>query len=276
MIRFVVALAPEADALVRRYRMEPYEGAFRWFRSDEAALVISGVGKIAAAAATSYLHARTGEEPLAVWLNFGTAGHRDRPRGEVLLAHTVTDAASGARLHPTRLDGPDLAAVEVKTVDRPEMDFDSEAAYDMEAYGFAAAAIRFSTSELVQSIKIVSDNRKTTTAAWTASSVRDLIEPRVDVVARAADRFREIADDLEPVRRERAESLALVEAYRRRFHFTTSEGRRLRRLLQRWAALEPEARRGPEDVEGAGATEVLDGLERRLEALAPSVPERPD
>jgi hypothetical protein len=275
MIRFVVALAPEADALVRRYRMEPCDGAFRWYRSAEAALVISGSGKIAAAAATAYLHARTGEEPLAVWLNFGTAGHRARPPGDVLLAHTVTDAASGAHLHPTRLDGPDLGAVEVRTVDRPEVDFDSEVAYDMEAYGFAATAIRFSTSELVQSIKIVSDNRETTTAAWTASSVRELIEPRIDVVARAAERFREIADDLAPVRRERVESRALVEAYRRRFRFTTSESRRLRRLLQRWAALEPDARRGPEQVAGASAAEVLDGLERRLGALAPSVLEPP-
>ncbi len=275
MIRFVVALPPEADALVRRYRMEPCEGAFRWFLSAEAALVISGAGKIAAAAATAYLHARTGEEPLAVWLNFGTAGHRDRPPGDVLLAHTVTDAASGARLHPTRLDGPDLEAVEVKTVDRPEVEFASEAAYDMEAYGFAAAAIRFSSSELVQSIKIVSDNRETTTAAWGASSVRNLIEPRLDLVARAADRFREIADDLAPLRREREESLALVEAYRRRFHFTASEARRLRRILQRWAALEPRARRGPENVEGACASEVLDRLERRLAAPAPSVPEPP-
>jgi len=275
MIRFVVAVAPEADALVRRYRMEPCEGAFRWFRADGASLVISGIGKLAAAAATSYLHAATGEEPFGVWLNFGTAGHRDRPRGDVLLAHTVTDAASGERFHPTRLDGPDLEAVEVRTVDRPEVDFDSNAAYDMEAYGFLDAALRFSTSELVQSIKVVSDNRETTTAAWTAAAVRDLVESRVDAVARAAERFREIAGDLEPLRREQADSLALVEAYGRRMHFTTSEARRLRRLLQRWAALEPDARRGPENAEGASATEVLERLERRLDALAPYKLERP-
>ncbi len=269
MIRFVVALAPEADALVRRYRMEPGEGAFRWFRSEEAALVISGIGKLASAAATSYLHARTGEEPFGVWLNFGTAGHRDRARGDVLLAHTVTDAASGERLYPTRLAGPDLEAVEVRTVERPEIDFDSDAAYDMEAYGCVDIALRLSTSELVQSIKVVSDNRETTTAGWTAAAVRDLIESRVDVVARAAERFREIANDLEPLRREQADSLALVEAYRRRVHFTTSEARRLRRLLQRWAALDRRADRGPEGVEAGGsASETLDRLERRVQALA--------
>ena len=268
MIRFVVALAPEADPLVLRYGMKPEGGAFRWYRSDEAALVISGIGKLAAAAATSYLHARTGEEPFGLWLNFGTAGHRDRPRGDVLLAHTVTDAASGARLHPTRLDGPDLEGVEVRTVDRPEVDFDSNAAYDMEAYGFVATALRFSTSELVQSIKIVSDNRETMAAAWTAAAVRDLVESRVDLVARAADRFREFANDLEPLRREQQDSLALVEAYGRRVHFTTSEARRLRRLLQRWSALEPSAERGPESAEAGSAAEVLDRLERHLEAIA--------
>jgi adenosylhomocysteine nucleosidase len=275
MIRFVVALDFEADALVRRYRMEPCEGAFSWFRSEEAALVISGVGKIAAAAATSYLHARTGEEPLGVWLNFGTAGHRDRPPGDVLLAHTVTDAASGARFHPTRLDGPDLEAVEVRTVGRAETEFDSEAVYDMEAYAFMGIGLRFSTSELVQSIKIVSDNRETTIAAWTPAAVRALVEDRVDVVARAADRFLEIANDLEPVRREERESRALVESYRSRAHFTTSEARRLRRLLQRWAALEPEAPRGWENAGGTSATEVLDRLERRLQELGASIRELP-
>jgi hypothetical protein len=268
MIRFVVAVAPEAEPLVRRYRMEPQEGSFRWFRSEDSALVISGIGKLAAAAATSYLHARTGERPFEVWLNVGTAGHRDRRRGDALLAHTVTDAASGERFHPTRLHGPLLDAIEVRTVDRPETTFDSDAAYEMEAYGFHAAALRFSTSELVQSIKIVSDNRETTTAGWTAPEVRGLMESRVDEIAAAAGHFQRLADDLEPVRRDREESGVLVEAYRRRVHFTASEARRLHRLLRRWAALEPGAARGPESASGASASEVMDRLERRLLALS--------
>ena len=140
----------------------------------------------------------------------------------------------------------------------------------MEAYGFVAAAIRFSSSELVQSIKIVSDNRETTTAAWGASSVRNLIEPRLDLVARAADRFREIADDLAPTA-PRARGIARARrSLPAPISFHRLGSRRLRRILQRWAALEPRARRGPENVEGACASEVLDRLERRLAASAPS------
>jgi hypothetical protein len=198
----------------------------------------------------------------------GTAGHRDRRPGDALLAHTVTDAASGERFYPTRLDGQLLEAVEVKTVPSPETRFDSDAAYDMEASGFYATALRFSTSELVQAIKVVSDNRETTTAGWKASVVRDLLETRIDGIAAAADRFRELGEDIEPLRREREESARLLEAYQRRTRFTTSEARRLRSLLRRWAALEPEGTRGPEMTEGASATEVLDRLERRLQSLA--------
>jgi nucleoside phosphorylase len=266
MIHFVVALPPEADALSKRYGMEPREGAFPWFSSEEAALVVSGVGKIAAAAAAAYLHARTGENPFGVWLNFGTAGHRDRLRGDVVVAHTVTDGASGKRWYPPRLDGPSLDAVEVRTVDRPESAFDSEAAYDMEASGFVSAALRFSTAELVQSIKIVSDNRETTLSAWTSGAVRDLVESRLEAVSSAVAYFREIARELDPLRREEIESRALLSAYCRRAHFTASESRKLRRLLQRWAALDPEASR--ESAAGKTASEILEGLERRVHALA--------
>ncbi|HEY7699783.1 MAG TPA: hypothetical protein VIE88_15280 [Vicinamibacteria bacterium] len=268
MIHFVVALAFEAEPLVRRYRMEEQAGEFHWFLGEKSALVISGIGKASAAAATAYLHARTGGKPLGVWLNVGTAGHRHRPPGDVLLAHTVTDAATGDRFYPTRLDGPPLEAVEIRTVTCAETQFDSDAAYEMEAYGFCAAALRFSTSELVQPMKVVSDNRETTIAAWKPSAVRELLESRVDVIAAAADRFRELGQELEPLRREREESGALLEAYQRRTHFTTSEARRLRSLLRRWAALEPGAPRGPQRIEGASATELLDRLERRLQSLA--------
>ncbi len=170
------------------------------------------------------------------------------------------------RFYPPRLGGPKLDAVELRTVDRPESELDSSAAYDMEAYGFVATAIRFSTAELVQAIKIVSDNRESTTAAWTAAAVRDLVESRIEDVASAAEYFRETAKELDPLRREESESRALVSAYSSRAHFTASETRRLRRLLQRWAALAPEDSR--ENAPGRTASDILEGLERRVHALA--------
>ncbi|MGH9324467.1 MAG: hypothetical protein ACRD21_12730 [Vicinamibacteria bacterium] len=269
MILYLVALAPEAEPLIRYYRMEPFGGVFRWYRSEETALVVSGIGKLAAAAAASYLHGKTGEKSYSVWLNVGIAGHRDRPVGDVLIAHTVTDAATGERFYPARLDGPRLDAVEVKTVDRAETELGSDAAYDMEAYGFCRTALRFSTSELVQSIKIVSDNRETSArAGWTAVKTRELVEGASAEIVSAASRFQELSTELDGNGRER-EIAALLASFSERCHFTASEARKLRRLLLRWRALDPEAAGAVEELPDAtGASEILRRLESKLEALA--------
>jgi hypothetical protein len=243
--------------------MERIDGAMPWFRSEKAVLVQSGVGKAAAAAATAYLDARTGEVPHAVWLNFGIAGHRSRPIGDIVLAHTVTDAASGQRWYPTRMGAPMRDAAEIRTVDAPETEPGTEALYDMEASGFYPVALRFSTSELVQSVKIVSDHG---VFSPSAARVRELVESRVDRVADIAEHLERLASALAPLRRD---DLALARTYHARWRFTTTEERRLKRLLARWGTLEPAAERAPSVFDGApSAAEVLRRLDERLRALS--------
>jgi nucleoside phosphorylase len=243
--------------------MERIEGSMPWFRSESAALVLSGVGKSAAAAATAYLHARTGEVPHAVWINAGVAGHRSRPIGDIALAHTVIDDASGRRWYPTRLGGPSLDSAEIRTVDARRTELATDALYDMEASGFYPVALRFSTIELVQSLKIVSDHGASPVRA---ERVRELVESRVDSLAETADHLEALASALGPLRRDER---TLAERYHSRWRFTTTEDRRLRRLLGRWGTLEPAVERAPSSFEGApSAAEVLRRLDERLRALS--------
>jgi hypothetical protein len=95
--------------------------------------------------------------------------------------------------------------------------------------------------------------------------VRSLVESRAEEVARAAERYREIARELEPLCREEAATRELVEAYRSRTRFTTSEARRLKSLLLRLRVLDPEASR---DGQGITAPEILEKLELRIRSLA--------
>jgi hypothetical protein len=267
MIHFVTALAPEARPLIRHYRMERLEGAFPTYRSEEAALVVSGIGRVAAAAATAYLYARTGEEPLAVFLNVGVAGHATRTRGELLVAHTVTDVGTGERFYPARLPGLDLDALEIRTVARPETVYESEALYDMEASGFYPVALRFSTAELVQCLKVVSDNRESPLSEWSPKAIGELLEPRIDAIAKAAEHFRKLASELDPLRRER-DMDAVVGSYRRRFRFTATESRTLRGLLRRWEALDPGVEKPPETFRDASrAADVIEQLSEKLRRL---------
>ncbi len=78
MIHLVIALPSEAKPLLSHYKLKAVEDScgFKIYQKDEMALVVSGVGKSAAAAATAYLQAMTGNEPDRAWINIGMGGHR--------------------------------------------------------------------------------------------------------------------------------------------------------------------------------------------------------
>ena len=265
MIAFVTALASEARPLIEHYRMEPLEGAFRLFGSEGYRLVISGIGKVAAAAATGYVHARSGEAPYGVFLNVGIAGHRSRAPGEIFQTHKVLDAATNAVYYPTLLGFKELEGAAVTTVDTAEHEFSADTLYDMEASAFYAAALRFSTSELVQCLKVVSDNRKTGTGGDGLSKehVSELISTHLPIIDRFAAHSLALAAELDPLRRH-PESL---EGFQNRWRFTTSEKRQLSRLLTRCLALGD--RPLPEDYDAVPkASTVLRELDGRARALA--------
>ena len=193
MLRFVVALAAEARPLVDRYRLERVSGggAFPIFRRGGTALVVSGVGKVAAAAATSYLHlsvAGAGAE--SGWINVGIGGHRRRPVGEAVIAHRIRDLASGRFWDLARLASAPCAGVEVLTVDRPEVAFREPGVYEMEASGFYPTARRFAASGLVHCLKVISDGPEIDPDALTRRRVAGLIEGQLEAVDRLAEACR--------------------------------------------------------------------------------------
>jgi adenosylhomocysteine nucleosidase len=163
MLRFVVALQAEARALVERFGMEPAgEGPFPVYRGEEAWLIVSGPGKAASAAATAYLHLFSGGELGRAWLNVGLGGHSARPVGEGVIAHKISDGASGASWYPQLVVDSPRPTVPVLTVERVEEEYSLPWVYDSEAAGFFPTACRFSVAELVHCFKVVSDNADAT------------------------------------------------------------------------------------------------------------------
>ena len=147
-------------------------------------LIVSGVGKRAAAAAVAYLFARSGEALNRIWLNVGIAGHRSRAIGEPLVADKIVDEASGRSWMPQAgFELPCDSGV-VCTVDGVECDYPDDAAYDMEASGFYSTATRLAAPELVQVLKIVSDNRASGVERISRKKVEALIAARLETVGR--------------------------------------------------------------------------------------------
>jgi adenosylhomocysteine nucleosidase len=202
MLRFVVALHAEARPLVERFGLAPMgEAPFPLYRGEEAWLIVSGQGKAAAAAATAYLHLAAGGEPGRAWLNVGLGGHGLRPLGEGVVAHKISDAASGVSWYPQLvLDSPS-PTVPLLTVERVEEEYEPPWVYESEAAGFFPIACRFSLAELVHCYKVVSDNPDATLARRvTGVDVEVLIGRNLGKIETFARGLAGLARELEAIR----------------------------------------------------------------------------
>lgn len=262
-LRFVVALQAEARPLVERFGLEllAENHAFHVYRGELGWAIVAGLGKASAAAATAYLHLLAGGEPGQVWLNVGIGGHGQRAVGEAFIAHKIQDAASGLSWYPPLVVDLPCPTAPLLTVERLEEEYTLPWVHEMEAAGFYPTACRFSTSELVQCFKVISDNPEATLTRSTSSSlVERLIRDNLDQIERFGNALLDLARDA-------AVLAADPPGYREilaRWPFTVTEQRRLRRLLQRLAALAPGA---PLPVFPGSGREILAALETRLSEI---------
>ena len=263
MIHIVTALPSEAKPLIQHYRLKGHsaENGFRLYENDIIRLIISGIGKCAAAAACAYLQ---GLEPKGkhIWLNFGIAGHNTLSIGEAILAHKVIDAATNAVWYPPLLFTPPCETAVVISVDQPKTSYIASIACDMEASGFYATASRFNSSELIHVFKVISDNSSHPAQQISNKLVQKIIEERLDIL----DKFIQHLDELNTL-------LALhkhkpeMEPFLQRWHFTVVQQHRLQRLLQKWQALTDTALNLEQFYDKKNSKAVLVALEKEIELL---------
>lgn len=187
MIYIVVALSAEARPLCAHFQLERVEelDTLSVHRRTDLALIVSGVGKDLAAAAVDYLAKALPDEGRSVWLNVGVAGHRRYDVGTAVIASQVTDADTGEVFQLSPPEDLRLQVGDIKTVSHVETKFESEALYEMEAAAFCERARKLTSNDLLQVLKIVSDNRRTGTVCVSAHQVQSLVDknlPRVDLL----------------------------------------------------------------------------------------------
>ena len=261
MLCLVVALAAEARPLLAPHRLQGVSGhPYRICAGEQTHLIVSGIGKVAAAAATAYLRALIGDTP-AAWLNIGIAGHGSQAVGTALLSHKVVDAASGKPFYPTFTAPPLCRTTLLHTVDRVQPAV-GDAAYDMEASGFCEAAQRFATSERIHCLKVVSDNPQSSYQTLDAGKVEALIESQLDTVVQVGEHLRTLSQQLHALH---ADPPGLAELTAR-WQFTATQQHQLRGLLARWQTLVPAISAVNDDLLALQSRdEVLVHLQRQLD-----------
>jgi adenosylhomocysteine nucleosidase len=224
MLIWVAALHCEAKPVIDRYRLRKQPGlAFDVYHGDDMALVVSGIGKLASAAACAWIAALHEQQAALAWLNLGIAGAAEDDIGDAFLLHQVVDDDSGKRYYPVPVASAYFPGNACRTLGKPVDDYRDDCLFDMEASGFMQGALYFSSAELVQCIKLVSDNRQNP-GKPTRQQVSDLVHARIDEITRQAEALAELARGqaaLEPTAESWQQLLSLA-------HFSQTQQSRLR------------------------------------------------
>ena len=239
-LRWVVALPCEATPLIEVYKLRLVrDHPFKVYANanKSQALVVSGMGRSASAAATVFLSEYLPSIESLIFINVGIAGARDYPLGSVWRAHKVLCASTGKVWYPGAF-GPRLCqSANLVTVDKPELDYPDESLFDMEAAGFFEMASKLTSLELIQSVKVISDNSKEDISEINKAKVTDWIRSGLEplqAVTKQLVGLREAGSATRPPS-EWEESIS------KRFRFSVTQRHQLKRtLLRYWALSESE------------------------------------
>jgi adenosylhomocysteine nucleosidase len=238
-LNFVTALPEEARPIVNYYRLKRRHDIhpFPVYENDNLQLIVTGIGKTTVATATGYLAGITKDLQFTAWLNVGIVGSGRHETGDFILVHKVTDLDRQRHYYPALWFEHSLETAPLVTVEQPAVDYDKDVLFDMEAAAFYPAAMAFSTSELVQCCKIVSDNRQVSIEQITSQVVVQCVEQNLEHIDNVAQALLRGVNTLAADSRGREEATELKAKY----HFTSAQQSHLYIALQKWFALTTES-----------------------------------
>ncbi len=234
-LHVIVALPCEARPFIDHWRLRAVTDfpGFRCYARDQVRLLVSGVGKVAAAAAVAACQAYFRVAVDQVWCNTGVAGHARLPLGSAVWAGKIRDTGNGQCWYPPLLPQLSLPVRELCTVDTPVTDYAGDRLYDMEAAGFYPTALRYASAELVHSLKVVSDNASQSVAAVRPELVENLMCKQLPACLQLLDALADLARQIAPDQ----EYLQLRQEVLTGRHFSAYQQRTVSQLLQRYLAL---------------------------------------
>ena len=257
------ALPCEAKPLVAYFKLKKDLSShpFAVYHHEEMVLTVSGCGKIAMAAAVAYTLAKFKPSTHPVLVNVGIAGHQTATIGELFTAHKITDNETAKNFYPSILTQLARSSQTIYTVSRPQTVYGVNCLYDMEASSFYEIATRFTTGELIQVFKVVSDNQHTGLLQINAVAVSAWIMAQVEIIAEGIKQLQALASPLE-IKESPYYAIVLTQ-----WHFTANAKLQLKALLQRWAILTSDAPLNFSETELTHSKAVLHWLEQKINRL---------
>ena len=186
-INIVVAMKREAIPLINYWDLKENSKKFYSNKKKKINLIISGIGKKRAEKATIYLAEKTNNN--SFFLNIGIAGHKNYKLGEIILISKITDNKTKYSWYPSLLWKTKIKKTPLITVGFPKIRYTTNFLYDMEASGFFKGAREFVGPEMVQCIKIISDNKKSSILNISSNKIENWINNKITIIDKLIKEF---------------------------------------------------------------------------------------
>ncbi len=151
----VIALKSEAEPIIDFFHLKKIDDKkFQIFKNEKITLIISGIGKIESAIATTYLSPK----PDCILINIGICGSPKHKKGELFQIKKIIDKSSAKVVHLKSKNIFNTQSITCcDTSQNDKVNF-KNTLVDMESFGFYKSAKKFVKDENIYLIKVVSDN----------------------------------------------------------------------------------------------------------------------
>ena len=257
------ALPCEAKAFIEHYKLKKdlEVHAFAVYVNNDICLAVTGLGKSAIAAAVAYTQARYTSTEHPVLVNIGIAGHQHYPLGELFLIDKISDVDSQKSYYPALITKAPCRRASLQTVSKLQLQYHASELCDMEASAFYETAVRFTSSELIVCLKVISDNQDSSVEAINAKQVSALIAAHLLIIEALLIQTRALANLITtPVPQ-------LFNELLQRYHLTVHQRQQLKNHLSRWDVLTDQQSLLPIDSNLMNGKDLLHWLDSRINAL---------
>jgi len=182
------------------------------------------------AGAVAYAMALFGNPEASIMLNLGIGGHATLEVGSICLGQKISDAETERSFYPPLVFSSPCNTADIITHPKAHTTYRDNAIRDMEATGFYEMAVKFSCGELIQVIKIISDNADSPIEKINESAVESWIDAKIAIVEKVLNELTHLRQSLISPDC----TSPLFQTLTAKFHFTSANATKLKALLQRW------------------------------------------
>jgi len=196
VLHFIVATNSEARPIIDIFNLKKITEIkeFPIYINKHISLTISGIGKNNCAMAVSQTFCEFDKIKNNVWINIGLAGHKSHKIGEIFIINKIYDSSSKKKEFP-HITSFKIQANDCTTFDNENKKYNNSLS-DMESSSFFASASQHSTKELIQTIKIISDNKIESINFLNNKSVYDLLIKHKNLLLEFCNHMIAIKDSL--------------------------------------------------------------------------------